>query len=313
MTLSSERAERISLFFGVAKAQGSLVSVQELLELLPERASERDLVEAITSTPSLSSRFELRSGYITERSGESEADSILNNEARSRLAARTNMRFAALFVPFLRFSRFEMVAVSGSTSYRSASRSRDLDLFCVAPSGRMWLSLTLGLIVARVFRLRRREAPRVCLSCVMDEDFALRLFASQQGPLFARDALETKVMMGHRTYQSLLDRAPWISDLYPSAYAATKRPTPDSPRRSARPSAFGGVVNRFLYFTVGTYIKIKSALLNRRLTALGQTDGVFAIRSAEDHLIYESQRYANLRREYSAVLPARIPDQTFSK
>jgi hypothetical protein len=309
VTLSSESAERISLLYSVAKTQGSLVSVQELLELLPERASEDDLVEAISSAPSLSSKFELRAGYITEKLGESEADFLLSSEARSRLTARTNMRFAVLFVPFLHSSRFKMVAVSGSTSYRSASRSRDLDLFCVAPSGRMWLSLTLGLIAARVFGLRWRKAPQVCLSCVMDEDFALRLFASQQGPLFARDALETKVMKGRQTYQSLLDRARWISDVYPSAYAATKRPSPDPPRRSPRPSAFDYIVNRFLYFTVGTYIKAKSALLNRRLTAMGQVDGVFEIRSAEDHLIYESKRYADLRREYSAVLSARTAVQ----
>lgn len=300
MTLSDVGAERIYLLYHVAKRHGSLVSVQELSRLLPERTTERELAEVIASIPSLSSRFELRAGYLTERPGGPEPDPS-ESEARNRRTARINMEHAARFVSLLHTSPFKMVAVSGSTSYGSASRSKDLDLFCVAPTGRMWFSLTHALLMARVFSLLRPDAPQVCLSCVMDEDFARSAFTSQDDPLFARDALATKVVRGRAFYQSLLSMAKWISAYYPHAY--DRAATPNSPRtRRSQPSALDVALNRLFFVTIGRFLGLKSLFLNRRLRAAGRGGDVFETRIGEDHLIYESGRYAALRREYRAVL-----------
>lgn len=302
MTLTDEGAERISLFFQVAKKHGSLLTVQEISRLLPDVASEREVAEAISTDPALSSRFELKAGYLTERfsgpgsTGEEE-------EAKNRRAASANMRDAARFVSKLGPSAFVMVAVSGSTAYGSASHSKDVDFFCVAPSGRMWLSLTLGLITARIFRVASPGSSQVCLSCTMDENFAHFLFASAEDPLFARDALESKVLTGSTVYRALMANADWMSGYYPSAYKSVGAHA--STRTPGRPSSFDRVLNRALFLTVGSLIRLKSSLLNRRLRATGRWGDVFMVRCGEDHLVYESNRYSTLRRQYRDALTTR--------
>lgn len=274
------------------------MTAREIGRLLPELATEHDLAVAISTAPSLRSRFELRQGYLREREGERAWSA---NELDSREAAKANMDYASRFVPLLRSARFMMVAVSGSTSYGSASRSKDLDLFCVTKPGLMWVALTEALLMARVSSLFHRAAPKVCLSCTMDEGFAYAKFASTRDPLFARDALETKVVMGRDTYLSLMRSAGWISAIFPFAYRNTAGPGSSRPR-SAGTSKLGTALNLLLFHTVGRYMRRKAELLNRKLESRGSSADVFAARSGTDHLIYESRRYSRLRRLYSSVL-----------
>lgn len=299
MTLSTESAERIALLYRVAKRNGSLVTVQELSRLLPENVSESEVRDAIASVPSLSSAFELRSGFLTERLGEPSPEPI-ELEADSRKSARTNLIHASRFVTFLHSSGFRVVAVSGSTSYGSASVSKDTDLFCIAPHQSMWVCLTKALIMARAYHIIDRGAPRICISCVMDDDYARSAFAARRHPLFARDAIEAKVLVGRDRYESLLRTASWISDYYPVAYGEVfKGGSAASPGQS--PSSFARVLNRLLYAAMGKYIQAKSSLLNRRFRTRGKGGDVFGVRRGEDHLIYESRRYQDLKREYEAA------------
>ncbi len=300
MTLSEVSTERISLLYEIAKRQGSLISLRELVPLLPDRTTEPELAEAFSTFPFLGSRFELKSGYVTEKEANSDRETLLNTERASRRMAARNISYAAQFVPMMHSTPFCLVGVSGSTSYLSASLSQDLDLFCVAPKGRMWLSFTQALILARVFSLFRPAAPQVCLSCVMDEDYAKSAFTRERDPLFARDALATIVLKGGSTYQSLMERATWISSLYPTAYSMQKKQTSKDlpPRRRATP--LEAVLDRFLYVVVGSFIRMKASLLNKRLAGRRKS-GVFALRAGYDHLIYESTRYSNLRGAYTAV------------
>jgi hypothetical protein len=299
VTLSEHTAARISLLYDVAKSQGSLISLKELVPLLPERTTERELVEAFSSFPSLGSRFELKGGFVTEKKGNSGGDVLLQTEQTSRGEAARNISYAVQFVPMLNSVPFPIVGVSGSTSFLSVSNSRDLDLFCVAPQGRMWSSLARALIFARIFSLTRPAAPEICLSCVMDEAYAESAFSKKQDPLFARDALATIVLRGGDTYRSLMNRATWISNIYPAAYSQREASPIKAPRRR-RPNAVETVLNRFLYLIVGSYIKMKGSLLNRKL-ARHERRSVFTIRAGYDHLIYESVRYVGLRHRYAAV------------
>jgi len=300
VTISHESAERISLLLGVAREQGSLVTLQELLPLLREQATEEELVEAISTAPALSRSFELKSGYVTERSGRSAAEQAVAAELENRRKARENLRWAKEFMPKLRSASFGMVAASGSTSYLSASKSTDLDLFCIARSGRLWTALTRGLILARAFRVLHRDCPEVCFSCLMDEDFASAMFRREQGPLFARDALETIVLEGDPAYRWLLKEAVWISSLYPNAYSAKVGTGPARRIGGGRPSAASRALEKLVFLTVGTFLRTKSKMLNGRLTAKHQLDRVFTARFGPDHLIYESRRYSELKQRYSS-------------
>jgi hypothetical protein len=299
LTTSEQVAERISILTGVAKSHGSLISLQELILLLPEPTSEAELAESISSNPALNSRFELREGFVIEKSDETGGGTNLIDDCYGRTTAKTNMKHALRFATLLRSDSIKMIAVSGSTSYRSASLSRDLDLFFIAAAGKMWLCLTQGLILARFFRFLNRDAPQICFSCVMDEDYAESTFTSPQDPLFARDALTAKVLKGKAGYHSLLRRSGWMASLYPAAYSVAARGEALDQKVSNGPTMTAGLLNKFLLHAVGGYIRTKSRLLNRRLLSSGQDDDLFVVRSGGDHLFHESKRYLNLKRRYS--------------
>ena len=254
------------------------------------------MADAVASDPLLSSRFELKGDYLAERRASSEGYDV-EAESHSRMRAVFNMEYAARFARLLRPARFRMVAVSGSTSYGSASRSKDLDLFCVAPAGALWRSLTWGLIMARASGIFSPRSPSVCFSCIMDERYARSTFSKAQGPLFARDALETKVLMGHDFHRFLMKTARWISSFYPVAYGRSGSSGDELPPED-RPSALERVLNLFMFATAGRYLALKSSLLNRKLMATGRSWDVFDVRCDEDHLIYESRRYVSMRRRY---------------
>jgi hypothetical protein len=133
----------------------------------------------------------------------------------------------------------------------------------------------------------------------MDESYAKKTFSTDQGALFARDALETILLIGEPEYRSLLGTARWISGIYPTAFA----------RRSASPGAQSGrntsawkrAFNQFLFVLAGTFVGAKSSGLNRLLSRERGSDSAFTIRKGADHLIYESKRYARLKSHYSTL------------
>ncbi|HKT22728.1 MAG TPA: hypothetical protein VJR06_09000, partial [Nitrososphaerales archaeon] len=253
MTLSAESAGRIDLLFRMAERNGSLISVQELSRYLPDGGSESEIAEAIATHPSLGSRFEVSGGYLTPRA-ERRGPEALEREAVWRARARANLSHAARFASLLPPSGFEMVAVSGSTSYGSASRSMDLDLFCVAREGKLWASVTQGLVMARFYKFLSPGSPQICISCVMGLGYAAAQFSRAQSPLFARDALQTKVLKGPETYRSLMSAATWISEYYPRAYEGKDL----QPSRAGSPpnaSTFERAADRLLFSVVGRYLK----------------------------------------------------------
>ena len=300
MTLSASSAERISLLYDVAKSQGSSISLREVVALLPESVSEGEVEQAIRLSPALSTKFELHSGFITEKSNPDKSALLQAQLERRRIAMR-NISYATEFVPLLHSTSFALVSVSGSTSYLAASRTHDLDLFCVARPGRLWSSLATALLLARIFRLFRREAPLICISCVMDEAYAEKIFSQSRDPLFARDALSAVVVQGGGTYQSLMKKANWINSLYPVAYSQRTKTVSQASEPAPESGRAGFLLERFLNLSVESYVRLKSFLLNRRFARVGREDGLFRILTGPDHLIYESRRYSGLRSSYGAL------------
>jgi hypothetical protein len=305
VTLTPESAGRIHALYEIAKDNGSLISIEDVLPLMKEGTSKAELMEAMMTIPSLSSRFDLTSGYVTEKRHPDEIPQSISVEFRSREKARTNLRFAEKFAPFLDSGDLKLIAVSGSTSYRSASRSSDLDLFCVAKQATLWIALTKSLVLAKVFRLANRDSPSICMSCVMDEQFAYSMFAQKRDPLFARDALETVLLRDDGVYAILLKRAHWISGVYPSLYSMRLNASARSRKSTSTRSLIRAVVNRFLFFATGSFIRVKSSLLRRRLMKEGRFGDVFTLLIGVDHLIYESDRYVQMRRTYGNINTSR--------
>jgi hypothetical protein len=289
---------RVRLFCDVAKVNNSVLSLSELLELLPDRKTETELEHAIKANPNLDSEYEISSGFIVERSGVPAAEQV---ERARREKARSNLISGAGISQLLATNQLRMMGISGSTSYRSASRSEDLDFFSVTEKQGLWVFLTRALIISRAIRHMRRSAPDVCLSCTVDSEYAERFFAATNGALFARDALSMVVLAGRDYYRYLIRRGSWMSSIYPRLYSARAgNRAPAIPREPGPPTS-SRIVNRFLYATVGMYIRAKSFLHNRRFLKQGRTDSVFKLLVGEDHCIYESARYTKMRTMYEPL------------
>ena len=297
--IGPELGARVRLYCDVAKANGSLLSLSDLLALLPDHRSEEELERAIRSHPELSASYELKSGFIIERS--SSGPNAESRERVSRLRAMSNLMQAESVLPLLKSSEVLLLGISGSTSYKSASKSDDIDFFCVTKKGTLWIYLTRALILSRALRHLRKDAPDICLSCTMDAERADESFASSNDPLVARDALSMIIAVGRDFYRHLLRRGSWISEYYPKLYASRLGQEPSADGPTTGPPIAKRVLNGFLYRAVGTYIRAKSRVHNGRLARQGRYDSIFTLLIGEDQCVYESARYSKMRGMYNSL------------
>ncbi len=198
------------------------------------------------------------------------------------------------------------LAISGSTSYLSVSSEDDLDFFFVTEKDTMWVTFAKSLLLARLFKLVERNAPSLCLSFVADERFTEEQFATSHDGLIARDAVSAKVIRGEAYYNDLLQKSIWISDFFPKLYELrfgnrSNVVHSNETKRRRGTSTTKAIVNAFAFYTMGTYIRVKSNLLNRKLAKLGKESSVFKLRIGKDHCIYESMSYRDLRKIYSQL------------
>lgn len=287
--------QKVRLFCSVAKANGSLLSLGELLELLPEQRTQTELELAIKSSPGLDSTYEVRSGFIVERSAGRPAET---RDAAGRLKAKSNRLQAEGIAPLLNAPGARTIGISGSTSYGSASKSEDLDFFCVTDVDSLWIFLTRALVVSRAIKYLRRPAPEICLSCTIDTEYAERFFSTRNDPLFARDALSMIVLSGKDYYRHLIGKGLWMRSVYPLLYSTRLGDHRAAVSADSESSIGRRVLNRLLYATVGNYIRFKSFIHNREFLKRGQSDSVFKLLLGENHCIYESVRYTKIKRMY---------------
>jgi len=297
----------MKLFCDVANANGAPVSLRELIVLASIDFTEQQLAESWNDYEILSSRYKIKSGIVLESPIGDKLDSTglvlkMKKEISENLQrANSNISFATRFGSFLGVDNFKVLSISGSTSYLSVSKADDLDFFCISESGRMWKSFVRSLILARSFRLVQKDSPWLCLSYVADEEFARREFSSNRDGLFARDAISARVIHGREFYSDLLGENPWMSEYFPKLYSLQGASASNDSETRKQNSSFSRIINLFLYYTAGSYIKVKSYLLNRKLSRDQKISSLFRLKIGVDHCIYESQEYHRLRKMYSAL------------
>lgn len=293
--LSDECISRIDTLCRIAEFNESRLSVEELSLLLKAESTPAEL-EGEFANPPLSSKYRVNSGIILGTRQSYDPEAVSNRRTKSA----ENLARAVKVLPLI---GGKVIAVSGSTSYRSARHSDDLDFFVVTKTGGMWISLAKSLVFLRLHK-RLSSAPPVCLSCSMDYDYAKRLFTRPQDALFARDALSAVVLEGEGDYSSFLNRAAWISELFPRLYALRARPSEDAVE--SHPSTpWSRALNLFLFRVVGSYVQLKAYMANRRFIRAGAMGRKFSVLLGPDHCIYESERYKSMRAEYAAFYPAK--------
>jgi hypothetical protein len=298
--LGHEKLSEIRLFCDIARSNGSALSVRELIDLTSVDFSEADLSKEWENFPELKS-FIVCSGFVVERETALDLQRFQKDNLNRRSRATSNLYYAERFASLSRGKGTRVISVSGSTSYLSVSPTDDLDFLLVAKKDALWPTLVKRLLLARAFRIAERGSPDLCLSYVVDEGFAVNEFSRVQDGLFARDALAARVLRGRAYYDSLLSMSSWMGSYFPKLYADRVRNNEISSVRPARSSTFARIVNHFLFYVAGTYIKAKSRLLNRKYAKQGRTSSVFRVRMDLDHCIYESMRYLELRKAYSSL------------
>lgn len=283
----------------VARMHGSRIALTDLLQLLPSQTSSDDVTKALRTSPRLAKEFVLQDGFVLPRveHGRPAAPEDLE---RSTAA---NIRLARWLASRLAGDDLVLFAVSGSTSYGAASSRDDVDLFCVVRPGSMWAFMARALLLTRASRFSGRDRSPICLSCVMDSDYADSLFRTDQGALFARDALVTEVISGQDEYHSLLRSAPWMKKYFPRLYSLRSGESAPLPHGGPQASALHGFVNRLLYVTLGSYISAKARFHNFSLIKKGKRQAWFRARVGPDHLIYESAKYTTLKQMYDEIRP----------
>jgi len=292
----------VNFLSGVAKVNGSLVSLKDLAALTRTNLSEEQLESFWAGIPELAGSYELKNGLIIER-GNNNAGSRLTSvdQAQEKKArAESYARYARDFASLCNSEETKLIAISGSTSYQSPSATDDLDIFCITRPDHLWLFLTKSLLLARFLHVFRRNEPRICFSYVVDENFVEKEFLPARDALFARDALTTIVVHGREFYEELLKKSSWISSYFPHLYqrrtnALHHEGVASEKIASARSQKFLNILLRVL---VGNYIAFKSAMLNRKLRKQRKLESLFSTKIGPDHCIFESVRYSKLKAMY---------------
>jgi len=288
----------VNVVMSVARLHGTALALAELEKLLPERSTAEDLATALEHFPQLSDTYVVRDGFVLPKSDVSPNSSARGEALRRSMA---NISAARTFASRLTGRGLEIMAVSGSNSYLSASEGDDLDLFCVTSEGKMWVFLLRALAITRLRRLLGRCTPQVTFSFVMDRKRAAEIFSMDNGALFARDALMARVVSGHLGYAALMDQASWIEKYFPKLYRSRENGDARRLLPKRQSGRCNGLLNRVLYLMVGSFIRVKASLHNRMLARDGNDMALFRLRIGPDHLIYESKRYQALRSIYSNV------------
>ena len=291
----------IRLLSEIAKANSSLLSLQDIVELTRINQTENQLEANWPSLPGLARLYEVSNGFLEEQGKEGSA--LQHRELEKRARAWKYATFARKFAPLFKSNDTQLIAISGSTSYKAVSDTDDLDFFCVTRPESVWIFLARTLVLSRIFRLVRRNSPRICFSYTVDQGFADRDFTSSRDALFARDALSAIVVFGQQSYNRLLKKSPWVARYFPRLYLQRTHTAIGEGGDlenwdSSHTSLARRFLNLFLYYTVGNYVSMKSSLLNRRYRHLGKSSSQFAVRFGPDHCIFESVRYSQLRNIY---------------
>ncbi len=291
----------ISFLSGIAKVNGSLISLKDLVALTRTNLSEEQIRSWWAIIPELAGYYELKNGLIIERDTDysGTVPSSADREQEKRARAESYARYAREFAAFCTGKETKLIAISGSTSYHASSEADDLDIFCVTEPDHLWLFLTKSLLLARFLQVFRRSEPRICFSYAVDQNFVMNEFLPARDPLFARDALTTIVVHGQEFYEELLKNSSWISNYFPRLYQQRTNAMHVEVAREKVACAPGRrFLNILLQVLVGNYVFFKSAMLNRKLTKQGKFSSLFTARIGPDHCIFESVRYSKLRAMY---------------
>jgi hypothetical protein len=258
-------------------------TVDEVAEFfLPGLNLTGDQVKALFTDGEIDLPFILSDRYLLTDGSQSIA-----SRAERRFQSTAKIESAARFATVLKrlVPWIEMIAVTGSVAYGSARKWDDIDLFMVTKRDRLWLSLFLSLTLARLGKLLRvRDADLLsfCLSYVHDDLGFLQESSKSKSPLFARELLKARPLVGVRKYKQILESNEWIKLIHRAAYSSKLNELRDTESSGGNGEAASRAGSFFLqwadwvaFVLLRTYLKIRSDITNAKLKSKGQEFRVF--------------------------------------
>jgi hypothetical protein len=171
LSLDEAQREAVVAFCKIAEVSGAVLSIKDLVELLPADATEKELELAISSDKSLTSRVFVESGLVVSMRPGSDtgiARKAIAEAEKRRSRAVANIEAATEFARLFNKNAI-FVAVAGTNSYLSAAEGDDIDYYCITTTDGMWTFMLKALLLSRVRSLIKRTTPPFCFSYVMDE------------------------------------------------------------------------------------------------------------------------------------------------
>jgi len=289
-------------------------TVDEVAEFfLPGLNLTGDQVKALFADGEIDLPFILSDRYLLADGSQSIAS---RTERRFQSAAKIESakRFATVLkrlVPWI-----EMIAVTGSVAYGSARKWDDIDLFMVTEPNRLWLSLSLSLILVRLEKLlRNRDADLLsfCLSYAHDDFGFLQESSKSKSPLFARELLKARPLVGVRKYKQILESNEWIKLIHSTAYVSKLNELRCAESSKNNIETARGFSSFFLQWADGVafvllraYLTMRSNVTNAKLKSKGQEFRVFDQVMNRHSCMYVSNLYRWLQQLWSGHDMTRI-------
>lgn len=295
---AQEGRERIRMLVEVAAANESSISLEELLDLLPHGLfpSAEAVGRFIAEDELLAPRLAASGDEVTLRGRED----LAARRRQQRGLAGIRLQEAGRFLDHLaRICPWvELAGISGSTAYGGAKPSDDIDFFLVTRPHRLWITMLLALLRARTERMRSPGAPVYCFNRILERPACERTFRERRDALFAREALNLRVLRGEPVYRHLVASAAWMAEPFPSLYAARVAAGAAAVPGADPDGATGRLLNAGAMLVLGPYLWMAGLVRNVRLRREGRDKECFRTVVRPDLCATESVLYDELREEY---------------
>jgi hypothetical protein len=290
---------KIRTLVSIAAAHDSSLPTADLMLLLPlgAFASTESLVSFLSSDPIFEEELTVTGDEIVfkgcEKLVHGQGDQIRLTARRVSLARSFSGRLSK-FCPWLR-----LVAISGSASYGRSRAADDVDFFIVTRENRLWITLLFAMLFAKGLRVKDPSLPVLCLNRMVEEPHSEAAFRATREPLFAREALNLRVLVGDAYYRRLLESASWMEQIFPLLYRrALETVAHDDDGPEVRQTSFWSIANWIAFVGLAPYLVLAGFWRNARLKETGNFDARFRTVVRRKFFAYESKKYDLLREAY---------------
>jgi Glycosyl transferase family 2 len=292
-----ELDRRVRVLLEVAREFRTGVPVRQLMELLPASPAggSPDLERFLAEHPALAA--------IARETAYSPTSPVRANPERAHRGDAYRRAAEALLEGPLAplWSSIRCIGLTGSAAYGEPEAGDDLDFFVVTRRGEVPWFLAATYVAIRLHMLRFPDptAPIPCFNYVIDDGRAPAELARGRGLLFAREALNARMLRGDEYYRGLLAQSPELARELPRLYGArTSQPGDTSSHPAPWPTR---LLSALAYLPLAAFLQLIGLYRNAERRRSGRTSEVFRTLVVPDRVVFQSRRFEELRARYEGA------------